>query len=97
LINGRDTWGVQGSANQTGRRFEPPIRLEPGKMYLYRITGSSMQFSYKWHIDGQSMKSFIWTYQHLPYQTDTYTRSSRKPTSQQMITGCTTVTETLTG
>lgn len=71
LINGMNTWGVQGSANQTGRRFELPTQLEPGKTYLFRIINGAMQSSYKWYIDGHQLEVIGMDFTSIvPYKTD---------------------------
>ncbi|KAJ4359578.1 uncharacterized protein N0V89_000133 [Didymosphaeria variabile] len=71
LINGMNTWGVQGSSNQTGQRFELPTQLEPGKTYLFRIINGAIQSSYKWYIDGHKLQVIGMDFTSIvPYETD---------------------------
>lgn len=56
LINGMNTWGVQGTANQTGQRFELGTKFEPGKSYLFRIINGAIQSTYKFYIDGHTLE-----------------------------------------
>jgi FtsP/CotA-like multicopper oxidase with cupredoxin domain len=56
LINGMNTWGVDGTNNQTGQRFELSQRFEPGETYLLRIINVAIQSTYKFHIDGHTME-----------------------------------------
>jgi FtsP/CotA-like multicopper oxidase with cupredoxin domain len=55
LINGMNTWGVDGTTNQTGKRFELSTQFEQGHTYLLRVTNTAMQSSYKFSIDGHTM------------------------------------------
>lgn len=72
LINGMNTWGVQGTANQTGQRFELPTKLEPGKTYLFRIINGAIQSSYKFYIDGHQLEVINMDFTNIePYKTDT--------------------------
>lgn len=56
LINGKNTWGVDGTANQTGERFELETKFEPGKTYLLRVINSAIQSTYKFYIDGHTLE-----------------------------------------
>ncbi|KAL1625996.1 hypothetical protein SLS56_007054 [Neofusicoccum ribis] len=52
LINGKNTWGRDGSYNQTGERFT--MKVTKGKSYLLRVINVSIQSTFKFHIDGHS-------------------------------------------
>jgi hypothetical protein len=56
LINGMNIWGVDGTNNQTGKRFELSQRFEPGNTYLFRIVNTAIQSTYKFHIDGHTLE-----------------------------------------
>ncbi|KAJ4398304.1 hypothetical protein N0V91_010280 [Didymella pomorum] len=56
LINGKNTWGVQGTRNQNGERFELPVKFEPGKTYLLRLINGAIQSTYKFYIDGHELE-----------------------------------------
>lgn len=72
LINGMNTWGTQGTSNQTGQRFELPTQLELGKTYLFRIINGAMQSSYKFYIDGHQLEVINMDFTSIvPYKTDT--------------------------
>lgn len=51
LINGKNTWGRDGSYNQTGERFT--MKVTKGKSYLLRVINVSIQSTFKFHIDGK--------------------------------------------
>lgn len=71
LINGMNTWGVDGTDNQTGQRYELPTRLEPGKDYLFRIINSAIQSTYKFYIDNHTMTVINMDFTAIqPYQTN---------------------------
>jgi FtsP/CotA-like multicopper oxidase with cupredoxin domain len=71
LINGKNTWGVQGTVNQTGERFELPAKFEPGKTYLFRIINGAIQSSYKFYIDGHKLEVINMDFTNIqPYTTD---------------------------
>ncbi|KAF2097731.1 hypothetical protein NA57DRAFT_40734, partial [Rhizodiscina lignyota] len=52
LINGKNVWGDDGAANQTGSRNT--FTFTKGKKYLLRIINTSIQSTYKFYIDGHS-------------------------------------------
>ncbi|KAL1644911.1 hypothetical protein SLS58_003982 [Diplodia intermedia] len=54
LINGKNTWGPDGSHNQTGERFK--MTVTKGKSYLLRVINVSIQSTFKFYIDGHSFK-----------------------------------------
>lgn len=56
LINGKNTWGLDGTADQTGERFQLGTRFEPGKTYLFRIINAAIQSTYKFYIDGHKVE-----------------------------------------
>ncbi|KAF2036523.1 hypothetical protein EK21DRAFT_51690 [Setomelanomma holmii] len=56
LINGQNTWGVQGTKNQTGQRFELGTKFGPGKTYLLRIINSAIQSTFKFYIDNHELE-----------------------------------------
>ncbi|KAF2001928.1 carbohydrate-binding module family 18 [Amniculicola lignicola CBS 123094] len=71
LINGMNTWGVQDTANQTGKRFELNTKFEPGKTYLFRIINSAIQSTYKFYIDGHTLEVINMDFTAIkPYKTD---------------------------
>lgn len=71
LINGMNTWGAEGTANQTGQRFELPTKFEPGKTYLLRIINGAIQSSYKFYIDGHQLEVINMDFTNIkPYTTD---------------------------
>lgn len=51
LINGKNTWGRDGSFNQTGERFQ--MKVTKGKSYLLRLINTSIQSTFKFQIDGK--------------------------------------------
>ncbi|OJD30305.1 extracellular dihydrogeodin oxidase laccase [Diplodia corticola] len=53
LINGMNTWGKDGSFNQTGERFR--MSVTKGKSYLLRVINVSIQSTFKFYIDGHSL------------------------------------------
>jgi FtsP/CotA-like multicopper oxidase with cupredoxin domain len=70
LINGMNTWGVDGTNNQTGKRFELETKFEPGKTYLLRIINSAMQGTMKFHIDGHELEVINMDFTNIvPYKT----------------------------
>jgi FtsP/CotA-like multicopper oxidase with cupredoxin domain len=70
LINGMNTWGLDGTKNQTGKRFELETKFEPGKTYLLRIINSAMQGSMKFHIDGHELEVINMDFTNIvPYKT----------------------------
>ncbi|KAF2193519.1 multicopper oxidase [Zopfia rhizophila CBS 207.26] len=56
LINGKNTWGFEGTNNQTGKRFELNTKFEPGKSYLFGIINAAIQSTYKFYIDGHALE-----------------------------------------
>lgn len=71
LINGMNTWGVDGTANQTGSRFELPTQFEKGKSYLLRIINGAIQSSYKFYLDSHTMTVINMDFTNIePYTTD---------------------------
>ncbi|TKA77726.1 hypothetical protein B0A49_03389 [Cryomyces minteri] len=50
LINGMNTWGPDGAANQTGKRFT--MNFDHGKSYLLRLVNTAIQSTFKFYIDG---------------------------------------------
>jgi FtsP/CotA-like multicopper oxidase with cupredoxin domain len=71
LINGKNTWGVQGTHNQTGERFELPVKFEPGKTYLLRLINGAIQSTYKFFIDGHELEVIGMDFTNIvPYKTD---------------------------
>lgn len=70
LINGKNTWGVQGTKNQTGERFELPVNFEPGKTYLLRLINGAIQSTYKFYIDGHELEVINMDFTNIvPYKT----------------------------
>ncbi|KAF2800148.1 multicopper oxidase [Melanomma pulvis-pyrius CBS 109.77] len=71
LINGMNTWGVDGTYNQTGQRFELSTKFEPGKTYLLRIINSAIQSTYKFYLDGHTLEVINMDFTAIqPYKTD---------------------------
>lgn len=71
LINGKNTWGVQGTRNQTGERFELPVKFEPGKTYLLRLINGAIQSTYKFYIDGHELEVINMDFTNIvPYKTN---------------------------
>lgn len=71
LINGMNTWGVQGTANQTGKRFELPVKFEPGKTYLLRLINGAIQSTYKFYLDSHELEVINMDFTNIvPYKTD---------------------------
>jgi FtsP/CotA-like multicopper oxidase with cupredoxin domain len=71
LINGKNTWGMQGTANQTGERYELPFKFDPGKTYLLRIINGAIQSSYKFYIDEHELEVIGMDFTNIvPYKTD---------------------------
>lgn len=71
LINGMNTWGVQGTKNQTGHRFELGTKFEPGKTYLFRIINSAIQSTFKFYIDGHELEVINMDFTNIqPYKTN---------------------------
>ncbi|KAL2353497.1 Cupredoxin [Cryomyces antarcticus] len=52
LINGMNTWGLDGAANQTGKRFT--MDFDHGKSYLLRLVNTAIQSTFKFYIDGHN-------------------------------------------
>jgi FtsP/CotA-like multicopper oxidase with cupredoxin domain len=72
LMNGKNTWGVEGTANQTGERHELQDKFEPGKTYLLRIINGAIQSNYKFQIDGHQLEVINMDFTAIePYTTDT--------------------------
>ncbi|KAF2874488.1 multicopper oxidase-domain-containing protein [Massariosphaeria phaeospora] len=70
LINGMNTWGPDGTNNQTGQRFELSTKFEPGKTYLFRIVNAAIQSTYKFFIDGHTMEVINMDFTNIkPYKT----------------------------
>lgn len=70
LINGMNTWGLDGTNNQTGQRHECDTRLEPGKTYLFRIINAAMQGTMKFHIDDHELEVINMDFTNIvPYKT----------------------------
>ncbi|KAJ9667384.1 hypothetical protein H2201_002585 [Coniosporium apollinis] len=68
LINGMNTWGPDGSANQTGTRYE--MTFTKGKRYLLRILNASIQSTFKFYIDSHTMTVISADFTAIkPYQT----------------------------
>lgn len=71
LINGKNTWGVQGTRNQTGKRYELPVKFEPGKTYLLRLINGAIQSTYKFYIDGHELEVINMDFTNIvPYKTN---------------------------
>lgn len=71
LINGKNTWGADGTANQTGERYTVPTAFEPGKKYLFRLLNGAIQSTYKFYIDGHKFQVISADYVPIvPYETD---------------------------
>ena len=71
LINGKNTCSVQGTRNQTGERFELPVKFEPGKTYLLRFINGAIQSTYKFHIDGHELEVINMDFTSIvPYKTN---------------------------
>ncbi|KAF1363016.1 hypothetical protein EJ07DRAFT_162968 [Lizonia empirigonia] len=71
LINGKNTWGVQGTKNQTGERFELPVNFEPVKTYLLRLINGAIQSTYKFYIDGHELEVINMDFTNIvPYKTN---------------------------
>ncbi|KAH7135758.1 Cupredoxin [Dendryphion nanum] len=71
LINGKNTWGADGTANQTGARYEVPTKFEPGKSYLFRIINGAIQSTYKFYIDNHTLEVINMDFTAIqPYQTN---------------------------
>ncbi|KAF2135901.1 multicopper oxidase [Aplosporella prunicola CBS 121167] len=69
LINGMNTWGPDGSFNQTGKRFE--MNVVKGKSYLLRLVSVGIQSSFKFYIDGHKLKVISTDFTPIvPYETD---------------------------
>ncbi|KAF1984824.1 multicopper oxidase [Aulographum hederae CBS 113979] len=68
LINGKNTWGVDGASNQTGSRFE--MTFTPGQSYLLRLVNVAMQSTYKFYIDGHKFTVISMDFVPIvPYET----------------------------
>ncbi|KAJ9619830.1 hypothetical protein H2203_008101 [Taxawa tesnikishii (nom. ined.)] len=71
LINGKNTWGADGTANQTGVRYTVPTDFEPGKKYLIRLLNGAIQSTYKFYIDGHKFQVISADFVPIvPYETD---------------------------
>ena len=71
LINGKNTWGVQGTRNQTGERFELPVKFEQGKTYLLRLINGAIQGTFKFYIDGHELEIINMDFTNvMPYKTN---------------------------
>lgn len=71
LINGKNTWGVQGTTNQTGERFEFDKKFEPGKTYLIRIINAAIQATFKFYIDEHELEVINMDFTNIvPYKTN---------------------------
>lgn len=71
LLNGKNTWGVDGTKNQTGQRFELGTRFEPGKTYLFRIINAAIQGTFKFYIDGHELEVINVDFANVaPYRTN---------------------------
>jgi FtsP/CotA-like multicopper oxidase with cupredoxin domain len=71
LINGMNTWGIEGTTNQTGQRFELDTKFEPGKTYLLRIINGAIQGSMKFYIDSHELEVINMDFTNIvPYKTD---------------------------
>ncbi|KAF2494641.1 hypothetical protein BU16DRAFT_573046 [Lophium mytilinum] len=71
LINGVNTWGADGTSNQTGSRFELSTKFVSGQSYLLRIVNVAIQSTYKFYLDGHSLTVISMDYVPItPYKTD---------------------------
>jgi FtsP/CotA-like multicopper oxidase with cupredoxin domain len=71
LINGLNTWGADGTSNQTGSRFELPTKFVSGQTYLLRIINAAIQSTYKFYLDGHSMTVISMDFVPIkPYKTN---------------------------
>ncbi|KAL6712153.1 hypothetical protein ACN47E_000030 [Coniothyrium glycines] len=71
LINGVNTYGVQGANNQTGQRFELGTQFEPGKTYLIRIINAAIQATFKFYIDDHELEVINMDFTNIvPYKTN---------------------------
>lgn len=69
LINGMNTWGADGTVNQTGKRFE--MEFQPGKSYLLRLVNVAIQSTFKFYIDGHTMTVISTDFSPIePYETN---------------------------
>jgi hypothetical protein len=69
LINGKNTWGPDGSVNQTGERLT--VTWEPNKTYLLHVINSAIQSSMVFYIDGHNLTVISNDFVPItPYTTD---------------------------
>jgi hypothetical protein len=69
LINGMNTFGPDGSANQTGERFS--VTWEPNTTYLLHVINSAIQSSMVFYIDGHNFTVISNDFVPIePYTTD---------------------------
>lgn len=57
LINGMNTWGPDGSSNQTGQRWQ--MDVTQGTSYRLRVINVAIQSTFKFYIDGEPWFSKI--------------------------------------
>nr|POF17801.1 laccase-2 [Quercus suber] len=69
LINGLNVWGADGSASQSGKRFE--MTVTKGQTYRFRIVNSAIASTFKFFIDGHKFKVITSDFVPIkPYETD---------------------------
>ncbi|KAJ4320630.1 hypothetical protein N0V94_003278 [Neodidymelliopsis sp. IMI 364377] len=75
LINGKNTWGVQGTHNRTGERFELPVKFKPGETYLLRLINGAVQGTYRFLVDGHGLEVISMEFTSIVfYKTDITTK-----------------------
>ncbi|KAF2760204.1 multicopper oxidase [Pseudovirgaria hyperparasitica] len=69
LLNGKNTWGPDGTNNQTGKRFE--MDFAPGRKHLIRLVNTAIQSTFKFSLDGHKMTVIATDFTPIePYETD---------------------------
>ncbi|KAK8189901.1 Cupredoxin [Phyllosticta capitalensis] len=69
LINGMNTWGPDGSSNQTGQRWQ--MDVTQGTSYRLRVINVAIQSTFKFHIDGHKFTVISTDFTPIePYETD---------------------------
>ncbi|KAK8152597.1 Cupredoxin [Phyllosticta citrichinensis] len=69
LINGKNTWGPDGSSNQTGERFQ--LDVVQGTSYRLRVINVAIQSTFKFYIDGHKFTVISTDFTPIqPYETD---------------------------
>nr|POF04822.1 laccase-2 [Quercus suber] len=69
LINGLNVWGADGSAGQSGKRFE--MTVTKGQTYRLRLVNSAIASTFKFFIDGHKFKVIASDFVPIqPYETD---------------------------